>query len=46
MNSSAWFSAATAPAASSHDSAEKLAAPTSASIHTEATLGDIGMKAR
>ena len=41
-----WFSAATAPAPSSHDSAEKLAAPTTASIHTPAADGDSGMKAR
>ena len=33
-NSITWFSAATAPAPSSHDSAEKLAADTIASIHT------------
>ena len=41
-----WFSAATAPAPSSHDSAGKLPAETIVSIHTDATEGDSGMKAR
>jgi hypothetical protein len=44
--SRAWFSAATAPAASSHDSAENDVAPTTASIHTAAADGAIGMNAR
>ena len=41
-----WFSAATAPAPSSHDSRGKLPADTMVSIHTDATDGDSGMKAR
>ena len=45
-SSSTCRSAATAPGASSHDSAENVIAPTTASIHTEATDGDAGMNAR
>ena len=43
---SVWFSAATTPAASSHDSALNVAAPTAASIQTPAADGATGMKAR
>lgn len=41
-----WFSAATAPAPSNHDSAEKFAVPQMASIQMPATEGDSGMNAR
>ena len=46
IHRSVWFSAATAPPASSQLSALNVAAPTAASIHTPAADGATGMNAR